>query len=201
MSKYLTQLGQYNTDRSMDVEIYRGQVGDNQWQQSFDFQQDQEAYRRDQDERDRQYQTDSGKAALLYTAGDPSGYAALWGLTPEETQLLVDSYAEQKQLTQDAAARELAEFHARYGDISKLKEIGVDTSRMERAVEPSQTQPTLKGPQENAYNELLNDLVALRQEGATANEINGVLLQARREGTISYEQLKELRGAYIGSGR
>lgn len=200
-NKYLTQLGQYNTDRSMDFDIYRGQVGDNQWQQSFDFQQDQEAYRRDQDERDRQYQTDSGKAALLYTAGDPSGYAALWGLTPEETQLLVDSYAEQKQLTQDAAARELAEFHARYGDISKLKEIGVDTSRMEREVEPSQTQPTLKGPQENAYNELLNDLVALRQEGATANEINGVLLQARREGTISYEQLKELRGAYIGNDR
>ena len=60
MSKYLTQLGQYNTDRSMDFDIYRGQVGDNQWQQSFDFQQDQEAYRRDQDERDRQYQTDSG---------------------------------------------------------------------------------------------------------------------------------------------
>lgn len=34
-----------------------------------------------------------------------------------------------------------------------------------------------------------------------ANEINGVLLQARREGTISYEQLKELRGAYIGNDR
>ena len=200
-NKYLAQLGQYNADRSMDFDIYRGQVGDNQWQQSFDFQQDQEAYRRDQDERDWQYQTDSGKAALLYTAGDPSGYAALWGLTPEETQLLVDNYAEQKQLTQDAAARELAEFHARYGDFSKLKELGVDTSRMEGEVEPSQTQPTLKGPQENAYNELLNDLVVLRQEGATANEINGVLLQARREGTISYEQLKELRGAYIGNGR
>ena len=132
-NKYLAQLGQYNADRSMDFDIYRGQVGDNQWQQSFDFQQDQEAYRRDQDERDWQYQTDSGKAALLYTAGDPSGYAALWGLTPEETQLLVDNYAEQKQLTQDAAARELAEFHARYGDFSKLKEIGVDTTMMEKS--------------------------------------------------------------------
>lgn len=35
-NKYLTLLGQYNTDRNMDFDIFRGQVGDSQWQQTFD---------------------------------------------------------------------------------------------------------------------------------------------------------------------
>lgn len=35
-NKYLTLLGQYNNDRSFDYGIFRDQVGDSQWQQSFD---------------------------------------------------------------------------------------------------------------------------------------------------------------------
>lgn len=130
-NKYATLLGQYNADRNFEYGMFSDQ-------RNFDFLQDQEDYRRKQDalehsdrEREWQYQQDSDKAAMLYTAGDPSGYAELWGLTPEETQRMVDQYAEKKQLTQDAAARELADYYAKYGDLSKVRELGVDTSRME----------------------------------------------------------------------
>src|SRR5699024_9216071 len=42
--------------------------------------------------------------------------------------MLVDQYAKQQNLTDQQAAMELASFYAQYGDFSKLKNMGVDTS-------------------------------------------------------------------------
>jgi len=64
----------------------------------------------------------------MASAGDFSGYASLWGLSDAQTKTLVDQYAKQQNLTDQQAAMELASFYAQYGDFSKLKNMGVDTS-------------------------------------------------------------------------
>ena len=137
-AKYQALLSQYNADRSfdygvfsddraMDYQVGRDAVADSQWQQSFDrgVLESDRAYAADRS--DVQYTKDADRAALLAAAGNYSGYADLWGLTEEETAGLVDEYARQKKLTEDQAARELADWYAQYGDFSKLKGLGVDT--------------------------------------------------------------------------
>lgn len=73
------------------------------------------------------------KAQALASVGNFSGYAKLWGLSDEETQALVDGYAQQRQLTETQAARDLADWHAKYGDFSGLAGQGVNTDYLERS--------------------------------------------------------------------
>lgn len=119
-NKYLTLLGQYNNDRSFDYGIFRDQVGDSQWQQSFDrgvFESDRDfAYQvgRDQltDQRYDQEYADSRadteweklnytseqeynkalqKAQTLAAAGDFSGYLEM-GYSEGEVSNLKTAY-------------------------------------------------------------------------------------------------------------
>lgn len=125
--KYLDQLGQYNTDRNFAygqyLDDYSRLQGNLEALQS-------------QDEADRaaaqeQYAQNLDRAALLAGAGDFSAYGALLGLSGAQTQAVVDQYAREQGLTEQAAAMELANFFAGYGDYSRAAEMGVDTSYME----------------------------------------------------------------------
>lgn len=119
-NKYLTLLGQYNNDRGFDYGIFRDQVGDSQWQQSFDrgvlesdrdflygVGRDQIADQRyDQeyaDSRDdvewqrlnytseQEYERALQKAQTLAAAGDFSGYRDM-GYSDEEIAALDGAY-------------------------------------------------------------------------------------------------------------
>ena len=118
---------------------YRDQVADSRYddQLSYDRGRDQLADQRYQEEMDRaaaqaEYERQAEKAALLAQVGDFSGYSALWGLTNDQTQALVDQYAARQQTSQQEAARDLAAFYAQYGDFSKLSALGVDTSYLSK---------------------------------------------------------------------
>lgn len=113
-NKYLNSLNQYNVDRNFDYGVHRDEISDQKYN-------DETTYNRQQD-----------KAALMAAAGDYSGYASLWNLTPEQTQKLVDSYAEQKNLSEAQAARDLADWHAQWGDFSRLQDLGVNTSYLSK---------------------------------------------------------------------
>lgn len=119
-NKYLTLLGQYNSDRSFDYGIFQDQVGDSQWQQSFDrgvlesdrdfaykVGQDQIADKRyDQEYKDsradvewqrlnytseQEYERALQKAQTLAAAGDFSGYEAM-GYSEAEVSNLKKAY-------------------------------------------------------------------------------------------------------------
>lgn len=137
--RYADLLGQFNTDRSFAYGAGRDQLADERYNSETAYQHgrdevnDQRYNQEYADNRgDAQYNKDADRAALLAAAGDYSGFAALWNLTPEQTQNLVDEYAKSKKMDEDAAARELADWYAQYGDFSKLKERGVNTSMLER---------------------------------------------------------------------
>lgn len=108
--KYLNSLGQWNTDRNFDYGVWRDQVNDQRYEQETD------------------YNKQLAAAQIMAAVGDFSGYASIWGLTEDQTKLLVDSFAQQQATSQQQAARELADWYAQYGDFSKLGELGVDTS-------------------------------------------------------------------------
>lgn len=101
---------QYADDRAYNYQIGRDTISDQRYE-------DELAYNRGLD-----------SAAVMASAGDFSGYASLWGLSDAQTKTLVDQYAKQQNLTDQQAAMELASFYAQYGDFSKLKNMGVDTS-------------------------------------------------------------------------
>lgn len=135
-NKYLNLLNQYNTDRSFAYGVYS-----DDWDRSYQLDRDDVSDSRYDLEwnygvnQDRNSQN-AERAALLAAAGDFSGYAELWGLTPEQTQTLVDEYARERNLDEQQAAMDLASFYAQYGDFSRLQEMGVDTSylsQMQRA--------------------------------------------------------------------
>ena len=143
--QYTDQLAQYNTDRDFIYNMGRDQLNDSRYDAQWQYQlgrdqlndqryDDETAWNRgiyqdetDYDRKQDQYQKDAQRAALLASGGDFSGYAELWGLSEEQTQGLSEQYARQKGLSEDQAARELADWYAQYGDFSKLGELGVDT--------------------------------------------------------------------------
>ena len=110
--KYLNSLGQWNTDRNFDYGIWRDQVNDQRYEQEMD------------------YNKQLAAAQVMASAGDFSGYASIWGLTEDQVKLLVSDFAQQRATSEQQAARELADYFAKWGDFSKLKELGVNTSYM-----------------------------------------------------------------------
>lgn len=102
----------------------------------YDFQGGQAQLDRDfqsgQAQLNRDWQSEEGKAQALAAVGNFSGYAKLWGLSDEETNALVDGYAQQKQMTETQAARDLAAWYAQYGDFSKLADLGVNIDYLKR---------------------------------------------------------------------
>ena len=108
--KFLNELSQWNTDRTFDYGVWRDQVNDQRYEQEAD------------------YNKQLAAAQIMASVGDFSGYASIWGLTEDQTKLLVDAFAQQQATSQQQAAMELADWYAQYGDFSKLGELGVDTS-------------------------------------------------------------------------
>lgn len=152
----------WNSDRSFQRGAFEGDrdfdynKGMDQWnmvrQLDRDAKTDAETeYQRGQDAKDwawkeneRDYSRGLEKAAGLATVGDYSGYAQLWDLTEAETEALVAEYAEEKRLTKEQAARDLADWYAEKGDFSKLDELNVDTSYL-KAVQRQALQPKSSG--------------------------------------------------------
>ena len=91
---------------------------------------DEREYSREWSEEEREYARQMDRAALLASSGDYSGYAALWGLSESQTKALVEQHAKEQGLSDRAAAMDLANFFAGFGDYSKAEEMGVDTSYM-----------------------------------------------------------------------
>lgn len=120
-SKYQTALSQYNADKSFSY----GQYADDR---AYNYQLGRDTISDQRYEDELAYNRGLDSAAVMASAGDFSGYASLWGLTDAQTKTLVDQYAKQQNLTDQQAAMELASFYAQYGDFSKLKNMGVDTS-------------------------------------------------------------------------
>lgn len=134
-AKYLDQLNQYNTDRNFAYDTYlgdfnrlQGQLSSLQGQDSVDYGRYLDQITMQQQREEQDYGREIDRAALLASVGDYSGYGALWGLSDAQTQALVDQYAKEQGLTDRAAAMELADFFAGFGDYSKAAEMGVDTT-------------------------------------------------------------------------
>lgn len=130
--RYQDLLNQYNADRNFSYGAYRDQVSDQRYDQEWQYQVGRDQIADQRYEEERQYQRDSERAALLAQSGNFSGYADLWGLSDAETQALVDLYAEQKRVSDQQAAMDLAAFYAQYGDFSQLRQMGVDTSYLDQ---------------------------------------------------------------------
>ena len=120
-SKYQSALNQYNADRSFKY----GQYADDR---TYNYQIGRDTISDQRYEDELAYNRGLDSASVMASAGDFSGYARLWGLSDAQTKMLVDQYAKQQNLTDQQAAMELASFYAQYGDFSKLKNMGVDTS-------------------------------------------------------------------------
>lgn len=110
--KYMDSLSQWNSDRNFDYGIWRDQVNDQRYEQEMD------------------YNKQLAAAQVMASAGDFSGYASIWGLTEDQVKLLVSDFAQQRATSEQQAAMELADYFAKWGDFSKLKELGVNTSYM-----------------------------------------------------------------------
>lgn len=120
-SKYQAALNQYNADRSFKY----GQYADDR---AYNYQIGRDTISDQRYEDELAYNRGLDSAAVMASAGDFSGYASLWELSDAQTKMLVDQYAKQQNITDQQAAMELASFYAQYGDFSKLKNMGVDTS-------------------------------------------------------------------------
>ena len=109
-SRYLDSLSQWNTDRNFGYGVWRDQVNDQRYEDEL------------------AYDKNLAMAQMMAQVGDFSGLAGLWGMSDDQVQMLVDAYSKEKQMGDSQAARELADWYAQYGDFSKLKDLGVDTS-------------------------------------------------------------------------
>lgn len=102
------------------------------WGQQFGYQQTQDAlangwknkqwdYSVSQD----QYENEKEKALFLAGNGNFSALGGLWGMSDTDVQSLAQSYAQQNQVTQQQAQRDLADWYAKYGDFSQVQGLGV----------------------------------------------------------------------------
>lgn len=148
---------QYNYQTGRDA------LADRRYAQEYADRRGDVAYGRDQD-----------KALTLYqSAGDASGLARLWGMSPEQTQSLVDRYAKQEKMTEDRAARELADWYAQYGDFSRLGALGVAL--------PSQSAPVQRtGVGQQGAGGAVRDVSELGEAAMTiANQMSRVDVQQK----------------------
>lgn len=120
-AKFQDQLNQWNTDRNFNYGLTQDKIANDRYEKEW-------AYQLQQD----QYGNNLDMAALLASVGDYSGYANLWGLSDAQTQALIDQYAKDQSLSDREAAMALADWRAQYGDFSGLRDLGIDTSYLER---------------------------------------------------------------------
>ncbi len=90
-NKFLTDLGQYNTDRSFDYGMYQNEVGDSRYKTEWAYQLSQDQLNNKRYEEERDYEQAMAKAQILAAGGDFSGYKAL-GYTDAEIAGLKSAY-------------------------------------------------------------------------------------------------------------
>ena len=176
--KYLDKLGQYNTEKSFaygqwsdqqerEYRTERDRVADGRYEEEKDYQRGRDKRQDAIEDHDRAV----SQALNIYNAtGDATGLAEAWELSPEQAQALVDEFAWQKNLTREDAARQVADWYAQYGDFSKLKEIGVDTSYLESqrgpqvVSEPPKVKETEEEPSPQ-YDKVVREISRLEDTG------------------------------------
>ena len=130
--KYRDLLAQYNTDRGFDYGSF-SDAYNRQYQQGRDKiaderYADETAYDRQQTADAQARQTELERAQLMAQVGDYSGLAAAYNLPTETVDAMVKEYARQKGIEEWQAAAEVADWYAKYGDWSKVGDMGVNTS-------------------------------------------------------------------------
>lgn len=165
-SAFESDRSQYNTDRSFAYRAWSDQK-----ERDYRAAQDKAEMEYKLTERthdwDREASEDAVKAherevneaiGIFNATGNVDRLAAAWGLTPEQAQIMIDDYARQKQLTEQEAARQVADWYAQYGDDSKLKEMGVNTDYFRQEQTGQQRNGTLAAtpPDEGKYS--MNDI-------------------------------------------
>lgn len=104
-----------------------------------------------QDKKDAtEYEKKLQAAETMAAFGDFRGYAELWGLDEATVNAMVTEYARQKQISEQQAGRDLADWYAQYGDFSKLQGLGVNTSVLEKKQALALTGKTSGGGGDNS---------------------------------------------------
>lgn len=119
--------GAFESDRSFDYNksvdqwnMVRNLDRDKKADAETEYQHGQDALNRQERADEREYERALGLAGLLAQGGDYSGYGAVYGqLTPEQIAAMDAIYADEK-------ARADADWYAGYGDLSKVKALGVN---------------------------------------------------------------------------
>lgn len=89
---------------------------------------EQTAYDRQRTAQQEAYNKQLNQANMMASVGDFRGYAKLFDLPTSVVEAMAKEYAKEQQLSEAEAARALAEWFAKWGDLSKLQELNVDTS-------------------------------------------------------------------------
>ena len=203
--KYQDRLGQYNTEKNFAYGAWSDQQ-DREYRADRDKVTDrryeeEKAYQREQD----QYNNDLISAEYLAGIGQYGRLADLLGYTEKETQALVDEFAWQQNLTREEAARQVADWYAQYGDLSKLKELGVDTGHLEKQREPQVVSVTPKeekaeekpSPQ---YDKVVREISRLEDTGfkdeVKISKIIDEVERAQKNEEISPDEVKKILSWY-----
>ena len=200
--RYQDRLGQYNADRSFAYGAWSDQ-------KERDYRAEETAYQRGRDERQDaidDYDRQVSRAVDIFNAtGDVTGLAEAWELTPEQAQGMIDDYARKKQLTEDEAARQVADWYAQYGDFSKLKEMGVDTGYLEKQREPQAVSvtPTEREIEEKPspqYDKVVREISRLEDTGfkdeVKISKIIDEVERASTKGEITPAEVKKILSWY-----
>lgn len=89
---------------------------------------EQTAYDRQRTAQQETYNKQLNQANMMASVGDFRGYAKLFDLPTSVVEAMAKEYAKEQRLSEAEAARALAEWFAKWGDLSKLQELNVDTS-------------------------------------------------------------------------
>lgn len=210
--RYQDKLGQFNTDRSFKYGAWSDQkereyrADETAYQRGRDALADQRyddetAYARAQDK----YNKDLAAGEYMAGVGQFGKLAQTLGLSEAETQALVDEFAWQKNLTREEAARQVADWYAQYGDLSKLKELGVDTGYLEKQREPQVVSVTPKeekaeekpSPQ---YDKVVREISRLEDTGfkdeVKISKIIDEVERAQKKEEISPDEAKKILSWY-----
>lgn len=195
-AKFLDQLSQYNTDRGFAYNQYLDDY--NRLQSALGAYQglDQTQYGRYMDQQSQkqrqqefaQQQLDS----IMAAGGTPSAdLRNQSGYSGEYVDTMVKEYARTRGLSEEQAARDLADWYAGYGDLSRLQGMGVDTSYTERQMS--------EDLRTSAANQVMDMLEAGRMPSAELIAQSG-LSQEYVQAMLSYYQQQIAQAAAKGTG-
>lgn len=159
--RYQDELGQYNADQNFKFGVWSDQkdreyrADETAYQRGRDALSDQR-YKEEQDYARAQDQYNKDLAAGEYMAGvgQFGKLAQTLGLSEDETQELVNKYAEEHALTQQEAAIQIAKERAAIGDWSGYDGLGWDTSYAKQMQDYNlqAAKPQSSGPTEYTQN-------------------------------------------------